>query len=83
MTSATDCVVAVTPWRYPFLDRDAMFKRAMVHRLFALSVMTSDGLKEESREVVRIASKELDGSWISDALTIALHKLDLKRRNFG
>ena len=38
-------------------------------------------MKDASREAARVVSRGLDGSWILDALTIAMHSDDLKWRD--
>jgi hypothetical protein len=45
---------------------------------FAYSEKTSDGLNEVSREVTRVVNRGVEGSWIPDASTIAIHNDDLK-----
>ena len=81
ITSASVCDVAVRPPRCPSLESWEIFNRAEEQLLFAESEKTSDGLKDASREAARVVSRGLDGSWIFNALTIAMHSDDLKWRN--
>ena len=81
ITSASVCDVAVRPPRCPSLESWEIFNRAKEQLPFAESVKTSDGLKDVRREVARVDSRSVDGSWILNALTIAMHSDDLKWRN--
>ena len=81
ITSASVCDVAVRPRRYPLLERLEIVNRAKAQLSLAESEKTSDGLKDVRREVARVVSRGLDGSWILEASTIAMHSNDLKWKN--
>ena len=79
---ASDCAVALEPFRYPFLLSEEMRESAVAHMIFPLSDTTSEGWKEVSREAVSVASRGADLSCTDEAVTRAVQSAVLVKNRW-